>query len=348
MSVKIMEFDRLKDGRTVHKIVLENKAGTSVSLISLGASIQALCFAGKDIVLGFDRAENYFTSGAYIGATVGRVCNRTADGRFTLNGKEYTLFCNEPDRQVHLHGGAVGFDKKVWDYAVISEGNNPAVTFSAVSPDGEEGYPGNLRIAVTYTLTEDNALVLEYSGKSDADTPVNLTNHVYFNLNGCDGDNVHNQYLQVNAEQYTPVIHRLVPTGEYASVAGTAIDFRSPRLLGDSLTNEDATMEYTGGVDHNFVLDKGAAVAACAYSPATGIRVTCETTMPGLQVYTGNFLDESGGKYGCKWGKHQGFCLETQYFPNSVNIPEFPSIIRKANEAFAFRTVYRMDKVKED
>ncbi len=347
MSVNILEFDRLPDGGLVHKITLKNKAGTSVSLLTLGASIQALCFDDKDIVLGFDRAEHYFASGAYIGATVGRVCNRTADGRFTLNGREYTLFCNEPDRQVHLHGGAVGFDKKVWDYSVERETDNPSVTFSTVSPDGEEGYPGNLQIAVTYTLTEDNALVLDYAGESDADTPVNLTNHVYFNLNGCDGENVQNHYLQVNAERYTPVTHRLIPTGDYAPVADTAIDFRSLRRLGDSLTKEDATMEYTGGVDHNFVLNADAELAACAYSPTTGIRVRCETTMPGLQVYTGNFLDEPGGKYGCKWGKHQGFCLETQYFPNSVNLPEFPSIIRKANEAFTFHTIYRMDKMKE-
>lgn len=347
MSVNIIEFDRLSDGRVVHKVLLENKAGTSVSLLTLGAAIQALCFENKDIVLGFDCAEHYFNSGAYIGATVGRVCNRTADGRFTLNGNEYTLYCNEPDRQVHLHGGAVGFDKKIWDYSVVSESDNPAVTFSTTSPDGEEGYPGNLQISVTYTLTEDNALVLEYNGEADADTPVNLTNHAYFNLNGCDGENVHNHYLQVNADAYTPVTHRLVPTGDYAPVADTAIDFRRLRLLGDSLTNEDATMVYTGGVDHNFVLNEGADMAAVAYSPATGIRVRCETTMPGLQVYTGNFLDEPGGKYGCKWGKHQGFCLETQYFPNSVNQPSFPTIIRKANEAFTFRTVYRMDKLEE-
>lgn len=347
MSVTIKEFDRLSDGSIVHKITLTNKANTSVSLLTLGAAIQAFCFDDKDIVLGFDRAEDYLHSGAYIGATVGRVCNRTADGRFILNDKEYTLFCNEPDRRVHLHGGAEGFDKKIWDYAVASEGDNPAVAFSAVSPDGEEGYPGNLSLCVTYTLTEDNALVLEYVGKSDADTPVNLTNHVYFNLNGCDGENVHNHYLQVNADRYTPVTQRLIPTGEYAPVADTAIDFRSLRLLADSLNNEDETMQYTGGVDHNFVLNEGVEVAACAYSPATGIRVCCETTMPGLQVYTGNFLDEPGGKYGYKWGKHQGFCLETQYFPNSVNQPSFPSIIRKAGETFTFRTVYRVDK-KED
>ena len=351
MSVIVSAFDVLSDGREVHKVQLVNKAGTAVSLLTLGASLQAFEFAGKDIVLGFDQAEHYFNSGAYIGATVGRVCNRTADGRFDLNGKTYELACNEPDRKVHLHGGMVGFDKKIWSYTVDESSEENRVVFSTVSPDGEEGYPGTLLVSVSYTLMEDDALLIEYTASSDADTPVNMTNHAYFNLNGCDGANVHNNILQINAEEFTPVTQRLVPTGEYQSVADTAIDFRQAKPIGDALNHMDATMDYTGGVDHNFVLARqraGLKEAASAYSPDTGIRLVCHTDLPGLQVYTGNFLDEPGGKYGLKWGKHQGFCLETQYFANSVNEPNFPSIILKAGETYYARTVYQASLDKKE
>ena len=350
MAVLVKEFDRLVDGRVVEKVTLQNGNGTEVSLLTLGATIQSLLFDGKDVVLGFDKAGDYFASGAYIGATVGRVCNRTADGSFTLNGKTYQLNCNEPDRRVHLHGGNVGFDKKIWTCTVLDDGDEPAVAFEMESADGDEGYPGNLRVRLTYTLTADNALVLDYTAAADADTPLNLTNHVYFNLNGCDGDTVRNHYLRICAEEYTPVTERLVPTGVYEPVQDTCIDFRDFRLIGEALQGEDACMSYTGGVDHNFVLAhqrRDLSEAAVAYSPDTGIRVTCCTDLPGVQVYTGNFLDEKGGKYGLKWGKHQGFCLETQFCANSVNQPNFPSIILKCGDTFISRTTYRFDKVGE-
>lgn len=350
MAVLVTVFDQLDDGRLVEKVTLQNAAHTEVSVLTLGATIHSFLYGGKDIVLGFDRAKDYFGSGAYIGATVGRVCNRTADGSFCLNGTTYHLNCNEPDRRVHLHGGNIGFDKKIWECTILSDGDEPSVAFEMVSADGEEGYPGNLRVRLTYTLTADNALVLDYIADTDADTPLNLTNHVYFNLNGCDGDTVHNHQLQICADEYTPVTERLVPTGEYAPVAGTCIDFRDFRSIGEALQGEDACMPYTGGVDHNFVLAHARrpfSVAAVASSPTTGIRVTCHTDLPGLQVYTGNFLDENGGKYGLKWGKHQGFCLETQFFANSVNEPRFPSIILKKGAVFTARTSYCVDRVGE-
>lgn len=350
MAVRVSEFDRLKDGRAVEKITLCNAKGTEVSLLTLGATIQSFVFDGKDIVLGFDRAEDYFASGAYIGATVGRVCNRTADGRFQLNGTTYSLFCNEPDRNVHLHGGKCGFDKKLWTCTIVDDGDEPSVSFEMLSQDGDEGYPGNLRVRLVYTMLQNDTLVLDYTAVSDADTPINLTNHVYFNLNGCDGESVLNHRLRIAAEEYTPVTERLVPTGEYAPVEGTSIDFRSFRLIGDALQGEDACMVYTGGVDHNFVLAHGKrpfSEAAVAYSTDTGIRVTCCADLPGLQVYTGNFLNEKGGKYGLKWGKHQGFCLETQYFANSVNESRFPSIILKSGDVYMTRTTYRIDRVGE-
>ncbi len=295
MAVLVSAFDRLRDDRLVESVKLSNTLGTEVTLLTLGATIQSFVFEGKDIVLGFDRAGDYFASGAYIGATVGRVCNRTADGAFSLNGIDYTLQCNEPDRRVHLHGGMVGFDKKIWECTILDNGDEPAVSFEMTSEDGDEGYPGNLRVRLVYTLTADNTLMLDYTAAADADTPLNLTNHVYFNLNGCDGDTVRNHYLRIYADEYTPVTERLVPTGVYAPVADTCIDFRDFCLIGDSLQGEDACMPYTGGVDHNFVLAhqrRDLSVAAVAYSPDTKIRVTCCTDLPGVQVYTGNFLDE--------------------------------------------------------
>lgn len=331
-------------------VKLCNSHGTEVSILTLGATIQSFIFEGKDIVLGFEHAKDYFSSGAYIGATVGRVCNRTADGCFDLNGRTYSLHCNEPDRRVHLHGGAVGFDKKIWECTILDDGDEPSVSFELLSEDGDEGYPGNLRVRLVYTLTNDNTLMLDYTAACDRDTPLNMTNHVYFNLNGCDGPTVHNHQLRIAAEDYTPVTERLVPTGEYATVAGTCIDFRSFRPIGDALQGEDACMAYTGGVDHNFVLAhsrRPLSEAAVAYSPETGIRVTCHTDLPGLQVYTGNFLDENGGKYGLTWGKHQGFCLETQFFANSVNEPRFPSIILRSGDVFTSRTTYHVDTVGE-
>lgn len=199
MAVSITTFDRLNDGNVVEKVTLQNSCGTAVSILTLGATIQSFLFDDKDIVLGFERAQDYFDSGAYIGATVGRVCNRTADGRFDLNGTTYRLCCNETDRRVHLHGGACGFDKKIWDCTVLSDEEEPAVSFEVSSEDGDEGYPGNLRVRLVYTLKEDNTLNLDYTAATDKDTPVNLTNHVYFNLNGCDGDAVHNHFLKICA-----------------------------------------------------------------------------------------------------------------------------------------------------
>ena len=349
MAITVTEFDRLADGSLIEKITLSNEKGTSVSLLTLGATIQSLIYDGKDVVLGFDKAHYYFESGAYIGATVGRVCNRTADGLFELNGTTYHLNCNEVDRNVHLHGGKVGFDKRIWSHTLCDD-TEPSVAFEMMSPDGDEGYPGNLKVRLVYTLTADDALVLDYTATSDADTPLNMTNHAYFNLNGCDGATVHNHLLKINAEEYTPVVSRLVPTGEYAPVANTCIDFREFRQIGDALESTDACMEYTGGVDHNFVLAherRAVTEAAVAYSPDTGIRVTCCTDLPGVQVYTGNFLGETGGKYDICWGKHQGFCLETQFFANSVNEPRFPSIILKNGDVFTSRTMYRFDKIGE-
>ena len=349
MAVKILPFGIMPDGRAVEKIVLENEAGTAVSVLTYGATVQALLFRGKDIVLGFDALESYFPSTAYIGATVGRVANRIADGKFTLNGTQYVLNCNEFARGTHLHGGNVGFDRRVWAYAVKTE--EPAsVCFSLHSPDGEEGYPGNLEVQVTLTLSAEDTLTFDYAAVCDRDTPINLTNHTYFNLNGCDGAPVDNTRMRIAAEEFTPVDERLLPTGGYQSVAGTPLDLRRDTPLSQVFASTDPLVAEIGGIDHNYVLSREGrpfSEAVWAYSPDTGIRMTCLTDLPGVQIYTGNATDEPAGKYGCCWGRHQGFCVETQYFPDSVNQETFPSIILKAGERFASRTAYHFELIEE-
>ena len=349
MAVSIHPFGVLPDGKQVDKIVLENKNGTAVSVLSFGATVQALLFCGKDVVLGFDTIEPYLSSTAYIGATVGRVCNRINNGRFTLNGKTYQLACNEADRGTHLHGGMVGFSHRLWEYTVVSE-DAPAVRFSLHSENGEEGYPGNLDIAVTMSLSEDDTLSLSYEAVGDQDTPVNFTNHAYFNLNGCDGGAVDNTFLRIAAEEFTPVDDRLIPTGAYQSVAGTPLDLRNDTLLGDVFASNDPTVAGIGGIDHNFVLAhdwRPLSEAIWAYSPLTGIRMACSTDLPGVQVYTANVTDEPSGKYGLCWGKHEGFCVETQLFPDSVNQPNFPTVILPAGKTFTTCTTYRFWRDKE-
>lgn len=350
MSVAISFFDHRSDGREIHKITLKNAAGTAVSFLDRGVTLQSFVFNGHDIVLGFDNMASYEQSSAYIGATVGRVCNRIADGRFTLNGKEYVLACNEADRHVHLHGGDVGFNQKVWDYTVVKENTDPTVEFSLHSTDGEEGYPGNLDVQVTVSLSEDNTLSFCYHAVSDQDTPVSLTNHAYYNLNGCDGEKVQNTYLQVAADEFTPVNNRLIPTGEYCPVENTPLDLRKFVRLEDVFSSTDPLVADIGGLDHNFVLSHGRrplSDAAVAYSPATGIRLTCQTDLPGIQVYTAGCLEESSGKYGLSWGPYQGLCLETQFFPDSVNQPQFPSAILRAGQAFDSCTTYHVDQMEE-
>lgn len=349
MAISITPFGTLADGSQVDKITLKNKAGTTVSVLSFGVTVQSLLFEGKDVVLGFEKLEDYLSSSAYIGASVGRVCNRIDKGKFTLNGQTYQLACNESARDAHLHGGMVGYSHRVWAYEVLQE-ETPCVRFTLHSPDGDEGYPGSLDIVATVSLTEDNSLCLCYEAVGDQDTPVNFTNHTYFNLNGCDGGTVANTYMRIAADEFTPVNERLIPTGAYQSVAGTALDLRQDTLLGNVFTSTDPIVAPVGGIDHNFVLayDKRPMTEVVwAHSPATGIRLTCSTDQPGVQVYTGNATDENTGKYGLCWGKHQGFCVETQFFPDSVNQPLFPSIILPAGETYSANTIYHFSRVEE-
>ncbi len=347
MAIEVSNFGRLADGQMVKKVVIKNVAGTAVSVLTYGATIQALQYRNKDVVLGYDNIEGYCNNSGYLGATVGRVANRTAGGRFTLNGQEYMLNCNEDARGNHLHGGNVGYSHRLWDYTILREGLDPSVRFDLISEDGDEGYPGHLEVSVTFSLNSSNVLELAYSAKSDKDTVVNMTNHTYFNMNGFDGGNVENHQIKLLADKYTPTDDLLIPTGELADVTGTPLDFRTPVTVGDLVNADHSALASAGGIDHNFVLadaKRELTPVAWVYSPETGMRVTCSTDLPGIQVYSGNFLTGAQGKAGTVMDKRQGLCLETQYFPNSANIPAFPSIVLKAGEEYSTVTTYQFER----
>jgi aldose 1-epimerase len=291
-----------------------------------------------DVVLGCDNLGQYLKGSPYFGATVGRVGNRIAKGKFTLDGKEYTLAVNNGPNA--LHGGIKGFDKRVWAARTVRSDDGPAVRFTYHSPDGEEGYPGNLDVTVTYTLTNQNALRLDYSAKTDKDTPVNLTNHTYFNLAG-HGD-ILNTELMLNADKYLAVDDTLIPTGEMKDVKGTPMDFTTPHTIGERINQVGGDPK---GYDHCYVINGGGkslTLAARAFEPTSGRVLEMQTTEPGVQFYTSNFLDGSlTGKGGVKYAQHTAFCLEAEHYPDSVNHPEFPSTILHPGETYHQRTEYR-------
>ncbi len=319
--------------------LLGNGGDLQAEIITYGAAIRALRFKGIDVVLGYDHLEDYRTMPGYMGAVVGRYANRIADGRFTLNGEEHQLTRNEVARGGHLHGGTVGVDKRIW-HDRVRQGKQLKLTLDLA--DGEEGYPGNMTLAVTYEVI-DNALRLTYTATTDRDTILNPSNHAYFNLNGFDGAPVTNHLLTLNASAYTPVNEKLIPTGELRSVAGTPFDFTRPKVFGEEIGKHPDLLS-TKGYDHNFVLDgEGFRHVATLVSPDTGIRMECHTDCPGMQICGGNYLNHPVGKGG-PMGIYQGLCLETQWFPDSPNHPEFPSTVLRAGETFTSVTEYRFFK----
>jgi aldose 1-epimerase len=339
-------FGKTPDGKEVHLFTLTNGRGMTAKIMTYGAIITELHVPDKDgktadVMLGFDSLDGYLKGHPFFGAIVGRVANRIARGKFTLDGKTYTLATNNGPN--HLHGGKEGFDKKVWQAAVIESDHGPAVRFRYTSPDGEEGYPGTLKAEVTYTLTADNALRIDYKATTDKATPVNLTNHAYFNLAGHGAGDILGHELMIAADKYTPADETLIPTGEIAPVKGTPLDFTTPTPIGKRI---GALKEVPGGgYDHNFVLrggDKKLALAVRVRDPGSGRVMEMYTTQPGVQLYTGNFLDGTlKGKGGAVYKKHAGFCLEAQHFPDSVNKKEFPSVILRPGETYTQTTVYK-------
>lgn len=337
MGVLVKAFDN-----SVKEYILQTPE-LEVSVLDYGATLRAIRFGGQDICLGFDDMAGYRACTSYQGATIGRYANRIAAGKFTLNGIVYDVGCNEEGRG-HLHGGSAGLHQKVWRAEIETE-TPPRVRFTTELADGDAGYPGAMEIAVTFSLS-GAALRMEYAARSDRDTIFNPTNHTYFNLNGAGGETVLSTVLQIHADAITPVDERLIPTGELLPVAGTAFDFNAPKPIGRDINDTHPQMLLGGGYDHNFVLglSRGMRHAAHAVSSITGIALDCYTDMPGIQLYTANFLAQPGGKGGRPLVKHGGFCLETQFFPDAPNHPQFPSATLRAGETFASVTEYRFSK----
>ncbi|WP_435011121.1 aldose epimerase family protein [Tundrisphaera lichenicola] len=342
--VERMEFGKTPEGTPVQLYVLTNGRVTA-KVMTYGAILTELDVPDRDgkpadVVLGFDTLEGYLAGHPYFGATVGRVANRIGGAGFSLDGQNYSLAVNNGPNT--LHGGLKGFDKVVWKAEDVSGPAGPAVKFTYLSKDGEEGYPGNLNVAVTYTVTADAALRIDYQATTDKATPVNLTNHSYFNLAGPASGPILGHELMLAADKYTPGDDTFIPTGAIEPVAGTPLDFTRPTPIGARI---DQIRGEPGGYDHNFVLDPSAKLtrpAATVYEPTTGRVMEVFTTEPGVQLYTGNFLDGTiKGKGGVVYKKRQAFCLETQHYPDSIHHANFPSTVLRPGETYTQTTIYK-------
>lgn len=338
----------MPDGQTVELFTLANAGGVELRAITYGGIIASLKTPDRtgrpdDIVLGYDSLAGYLENSPYFGAIVGRFGNRIARGTFTLDGTTYRLATNNVPN--HLHGGNRGFDKVIWAAEPFQSDSGVGVVFRYTSPDGEEGYPGTLRARVTYTLTDKNELIVDYRATTDKATPVNLTQHTYWNLAGAGRRDVLGHQLSIDANSFTPVDSTLIPTGVIAPVAGTPFDFRALVAIGLRIDRGDQQLLYGKGYDHNFVLDRhgspGLVHAARVTEPTTGRSLDIFTTEPGIQLYSGNFLDGSiTGKRGQVYHRRFGLCLETQHYPDSPNHPNFPSTILRPGEEYRSRTVF--------
>jgi aldose 1-epimerase len=346
-TVSQAPFGATPDGTPVELYTLTNAHGMEVRAMTYGGIIVSLEVpdrAGKlgDVVLGYDSLAGYIESSPYFGAIVGRYGNRIAKGRFTLDGKTYKLALNNGPNS--LHGGIKGFDKVVWQAEPVTNDSGAGVRFSHTSPDGDEGYPGTLTVHVRYLLTNANELIVDYDATTDKATPVNLTQHSYFNLAGAGSGDVLSHELMIAADSFTPVDSTLIPTGVVAPVEGTPLDFRTLTAIGARIDASDTQLNYAGGYDHNFVLRRtgpGLVHAVHVLDPTTGRTLDVSTTQPGLQFYSGNFLDGTiTGKGGHVYGRRSGFCLETQHYPDSPNHPAFPSTILRPGENYQTRTVF--------
>ncbi len=336
----------LPDGRPVRAFTLRNDQLT-MQVIEYGAIITSLSTPDRqgrsgDVVLGHDSLDGYLEHSPYFGAVVGRFANRIARGRFALDGVTYQLAHN--DGENHLHGGVRGFDKRLWRGEVLTEDAQPAVAFRYVSEDGEEGYPGRLDVVVSYVLASSGELRVRYRARTDKPTILNLTQHSYFNLTAGTTD-VLGHVLTMNASRFTPVDAGLIPTGVLRDVSGTSFDFRSPTPIGARIDARDEQLALAGGYDHNFVIDRAddhtLALAARVHEPTSGRTLEVRTTQPGVQLYSGNFLDGSiTGKGGRRYAHRTGFCLETQHFPDSPNEPAFPSVVLRPGEEYDEETVF--------
>jgi len=346
MDIVKSSFGILPDGTAVDLYTLKNANGVTAKLMTYGATLVSLELPDRDgafadCVLGYPTLDGYVKNSPYFGSIVGRYGNRIAKGRFALDGKTYTLARNNGEN--HLHGGLKGFDKVVWEAQPFRETDGVSVKFSYLSKDGEEGYPGNLKVTVVYLLNNADELRINYEAVTDKPTPVNLTHHSYFNFTGGRRD-ILGHRLMLAADRYTPVDAGLIPTGELRAVTGTPMDFTKPEAIGSRLA------QVKGGYDHNYVLSKSGAplaLAARVVEPESGRAMEIFTVEPGIQFYSGNFLDGTiAGKGGQVYGKHWGFCLETQHFPDSPNHPGFPGTVLRPGEIYSTRTVHKFSVEK--
>lgn len=341
-------FGKTADGREINLYTLTNKNGMTVAITNYGGIVQSIKTPDRngkldDIVLGFETADGYLKEHPYFGALIGRYGNRIAKATFTLNGQVYKLAAN--DGPNHLHGGIRGFDKQLWSARESAEPASQRLELTYVSKDGEEGYPGTLSTTVVYTLTDENELRIDYTATTDKDTVLNLTNHSYFNLAGQGSSDILGHQIMIAADRFTPVDATLIPTGELKPVEGTPFDFRKATAIGARINAQDEQITRGRGYDHNFVLNRAGsdlALAARVTEPTSGRVMEVLTTQPGVQFYTGNFLDGSlRGKGGKVYGHRSGLCLETQHFPDSPNRPEFPSTVLRPGEKYTSTTIYR-------
>lgn len=352
-AITVKEFGRLDSGEQVDVYTLKNSAGVTAKVMTYGATLTELHVPDRkgqsaNVVLGFDNLDDFTKKSPYFGATVGRFANRIAGARFSLDGIEYKLAANNGPNT--LHGGLKGLDKKVWQATPVEGPDGPAVKFTYESPDMEEGFPGNLKLEVTYTLTSRSVaatsekgprsdLIISYKASTDKATPINLTNHAYFNLDGAGNGDILNHELTINADTYTPVNDDLIPTGEIVPVKGTVMDFTSPHRIGERIA------QVKGGYDHNYVVRPGKSenalvLAAIARGPKSGRTLEVWTTEPGVQFYSGNFLDGTAVGIAGPYKKHYGFTLETQHFPDSIHHDNFPDVVLKPGETYTQTTIY--------
>ncbi len=349
MQVIRESFGEMAMGLPVELFTLSNPQGIVAKITNFGGILTSLQTPDRDgkvdeITLGFDSLAGYLGEHPYFGATVGRFGNRINQGRFTLDGKQYTLAKNNNGLH-HLHGGEVGFDKVRWKAQPYESDGESGVVLSYLSPDGEEGYPGNLSVNVRYALTDSNELRIDYSAQTDKPTPINLTNHTYFNLASAGAQDVLDHVLTLNADGYLPVDDKLIPTGMVAPVADTPMDFRTPHAIGQRIN------DVPGGYDHCYVINRTQAdseggrsqpvLTAKVFEPTSGRVMEILTTEPGVQFYSGNFLDGLTGRAGVKYQKHHGFCLETQHYPDSPNQPTFPTTILQPDQVYNHTTIHR-------
>lgn len=341
-------FGKLESGQEATLYTLTNKKGAQAKITDFGATVVSLLMPDKngkmeDIVLGYDKVTDYPKSTTYFGAIVGRYGNRIGKGKFTLDGKEYQLATNNGEN--HLHGGNVGYNKVMWTAEPIEKEAGPALKLTYLSKDGEEGYPGNVKLEVTYTLTNNNELSIEYSATTDKPTVFNPTHHSYFNLSGNTENTILDHELMINAEGYTPVDAGLITTGKIEKVENTPMDFRKAVKIGDGIGKDFEQLKFGKGYDHNWVLnnwDKSVKLAATVYEPKSGRFMEVLTDQPGIQFYAGNFLDGTGaGKNGKPYKFRTGLCLESQHFPDSPNKPEFPSVTLNPGDTYKQTTIYK-------